>query len=403
MIVKRIMPYLLSAMILAGAVTASAYFRKPVVMNIKATDNEAVPQREMRGLWVTYMSLDVENEADKESAFEQRIDRIISDMKSTNLNTMFVQVRPFCDAMYRSAYFPWSHILTGTQGKDPGFDPLRTICDKCAENDIRVHAWLNPYRVSTAQSPSELCADNPYMKDSSIGVEINGAKYLDPANEKARDLIVNGVIELLENYDIDGVQFDDYFYPENCGDFDSSTYEEYKKSASSPLSLSEFRKDNVNKLIKAVYKAAHSTRADTVFGIAPQGNLPNNDALYADVKTWCRESGYIDYICPQLYFSLDNPALTFEDGLEQWLSLKKHSGLRLYVGIPAYKAGTDADGGTWLDNSDILKTEIEIIREKNCGGFLLYSSDSFRQKESEQELSNVMRYLSSDSTTSPTQ
>ena len=397
--IKKLLPYILSAAILAGAVAASSYFREPEKTHAKATDSQAEPQREMRGLWVTYMSLDVENESEPEKAFEQKIDRIIENMKKTGLNTMFAQVRPFCDAIYPSRFYPWSHILTGAQGEDPGYDPLGMMCEKCRENDISVHAWINPYRISTGQSPSELSADNPYVKDKSIGVEINGGLYLDPASQKARELIVNGAIELIERYDIDGIQFDDYFYPEDCGDFDKAGYEEYKKRTASPLSLADYRKENVNKLIQAVYSAVHSTRNDAVFGIAPQGNLPNNEALYADVEKWCAEAGYIDYICPQIYFSLDNPALTFEDGLEQWLSIERHDGLRLYVGLPAYKAGTDADGGTWLDNSDILKTEIEIIREQGCDGFLLYSSDSYTKPESAEEIQNVMNYL----TTSPTQ
>ena len=179
--IKKLLPYILSAAILAGAVAASSYFREPEKTHAKATDSQAEPQREMRGLWVTYMSLDVENESEPEKAFEQKIDRIIENMKKTGLNTMFAQVRPFCDAIYPSRFYPWSHILTGAQGEDPGYDPLGMICEKCRENDISVHAWINPYRISTGQSPSELSADNPYVKDKSIGVEINGGLYLDPA------------------------------------------------------------------------------------------------------------------------------------------------------------------------------------------------------------------------------
>ena len=130
-----------------------------------------------------------------------------------------------------------------------------------------------------------------------------------------------------------------------------------------------------------------------MFGISPQGNLGNNEGLYADVRKWCKEQGYIDYICPQIYFSLDNPALTFEDGLSDWLSTEKHDDLSLYIGIPAYKAGTDADGGTWLDNDEILKTEVGISREVKADGFILYSYDSFHNDDNAQEVQNVIRYL----------
>ena len=151
----------------------------------------------------------------------------------------------------------------------------------------------------------------------------------------------------------------------------------------------------MNTLIKEVYQAVHNTRSDAVFGISPQGNINNNDALGADVRKWCKEDGYIDYICPQIYFSLDNPALGFEDCLDQWKSIKKHSGLRFYTGLAGYKAGSDADDGTWLDNDDILLTEVKICKESGADGFMLYSYDSLFNDESTEEVRNVMNYLTS--------
>ncbi len=314
-------------------------------------------------------------------------------MENADLNTMVVQVRPFCDALYPSKYYPWSHILTGSQGEDPGYDPLDTIITKAHEHDIMVHAWLNPYRISTKDTPSKLSKDHPYVKDPSIGVEINGSKYLNPADDKAIELITNGVKEIVEKYDVDGIQFDDYFYPPDCGDFDQNDYDAYCAATDSPLSLEEFRRDNVDRMLRSVYQAVHSIKSNVLFGVSPQGNMQNNDKLYADVKKWCGEKGYIDYICPQIYFSLDNPALTFEDGLQDWLDTERHDGLSLFIGIPAYKAGTDADSGTWLDNDDILSTELSITRDKGCDGFMLYSFDSFHNEDNRQEVENVIRYL----------
>ena len=395
---KRMIPYLLAILILAGSiviVSGSVKTEPPE----KSTSDEMKTPVEMRALWVTFMTLDTEGASNVKETFCQKIDTIVSDMKEDGFNTMIVQVRPFCDAIYRSNYFSWSHILTGTQGQDPGFDPLAYICERCKDEDISIHAWVNPYRVSTAETPDELSEDNPVMEDPSLMVEVNGARYLDPGNKKAQELIVDGVIELLTRYDIDGIQFDDYFYPENCGDFDSEGYQEYCASTASPLALEEYRKENVNTLIRSVYQAVHQADRSAVFGVSPQGNLENNKALYADVKLWCEKEGYIDYICPQIYFSLDNPALTYEDALEQWIAVKKHDGLRFYIGLAGYKAGTDADSGTWLDNSDILRTEIEIAREAECDGFMLYSYDSLHNSDNEKEIKNVIRYLK----TSPTQ
>ena len=398
MLIKRMIPYILSLLILAGAIVAVSG-RTETNQPIKATADTAAVKEEMRGIWVTYMTLDTEGENDPKKTFCSRIDAIVNDMQAGGFQTMVVQVRPFCDAIYRSSYYPWSHILTGTQGKDPGFDPLAYICDRCHDANISVHAWVNPYRVSTAETPSELSEDNPAVRDPSITAQINGARYLKPSSAKARELIVNGVIELLTCYDIDGIQFDDYFYPEDCGDFDRQDYEEYCAESASPLSLEEYRKENVNMLIRDAYQAVHQTNPNAVFGISPQGNLDNNKVLYADVKRWCNEDGYIDYICPQIYFSLDNPALAYEEALAQWTALKKHKGLDLYVGLAGYKAGTDADSGTWLDNSDILTNEIDIARDSGWDGFILYSYDSLHNSDSEDEIKNVIRYLKS----SPTQ
>ena len=394
MIIKKAIPYFLTCVLLILTVYAvgTPGDKENEIEKDKATDDEATAE-EMRGVWVTYMTLDVENEENKEQAFRDRIDRIVNKMKKSGFNTVFVHVRPFCDAIYPSAYYPWSHIISGTQGQDPGFDPLRVICDACREQAISVHAWINPYRISTQSTPSALSSDHPYSRDSSLGVVVNGETYLNPADERSRELIVNGVIELLTNYDLDGIHFDDYFYPENCGNFDAEDYAAYQKTTSSPLSLEEFRKENVNILIREVYAAVHSTKKDAVFGISPQGNMPNNDVLYADVKLWCAEDGYVDYICPQLYFSLDNPALRFEDALNQWQNIKRHQNLRLYIGLGAYKAGTDADEGTWKDNHDILKTELIILKAAGADGFLLYSYDSLVREESREECDNLIDYL----------
>ena len=399
--IKNILPAVISLLFLSASIVyVSGYPVSDSVSNKTDETFETVkPDREIRGVWVTYMTLDVENEADKRSAFESKIDSIIEDMQRADLNTMIVQVRPFSDALYPSRYYPWSHIISGTQGQDPGFDPLGYIVDAAHENDIMVHAWINPYRISTQNTPAQLSADHPYRRDNSIGVEINGCQYMDPASEKARELIVSGAAEIARNYDIDGIQFDDYFYPPDCGDFDSESYTAYSSSTDDPLSLEEYRKNNVNELIKAVYQAVHHEKENILFGISPQGNLGNNEGLYADVETWCAEEGYIDYICPQIYFSLDNPALTYEDALADWMELSKHKSLSLYIGLAAYKAGTDADEGTWLDNDDILTREIKIAGDNKADGFMLYSYDSFHNEENAAEMDNVIDYL----TSSPTQ
>ena len=161
------------------------------------------------------------------------------------------------------------------------------------------------------------------------------------------------------------------------------------------MSLDDWRVENVNSMLREVYKTVHETSDTAVFGISPQGNLGNNAKLYADVITWCTTEGYADYICPQIYFSLDNPALTFEDALQDWIDIDFAPGVELYVGLAGYKAGSDADSGTWLDRDDIIKTQIEIIREADINGFILYSYNSLVSEEASKEIENMRNLLTS--------
>lgn len=385
------MPFLLSIIILIVSVLAVGENNSKTTAVSSSTYDEI--NNDIKGVWVSYITLDMQNTDMSEDSFEDKISSIIKTTKESGFNTLIFQVRPFSDALYKSGYYPWSHILTGTQGENPNYDPLEIICDLCHKNNITVHAWINPYRVKTTDTPQKLCDNNPYVKDDTIGFEHNGNIYLDPSNEKARKLITNGVAEIVKNYDVDGIQFDDYFYPEDCDSFDENRYNEYKENTDNPMSKESWRLDNVNQLIKEVYKTVHKYSNNTKFGISPQGNINNNKALGADVVSWCEKEGYVDYIAPQIYFSLDNPALTFEESLDEWLNLDFHKNLSFYVGLAGYKGGSEDDEGTWLDNDDILQNEIEISTERGADGIMLYSFESFKSDENEAEIQNVVNYL----------
>lgn len=350
---------------------------------------------EMRGVWVTYMDLSMENESDKsEKRFSQKFNEIAKNSKDFGFNTLIVQVRPFCDALYESKYFPYSHILTGNQGENPEYDALEIMCEICKSYDLKIHAWINPYRVRVSETPSELCENNPYVQNTDIGFETDGGIYLDPSSNDARSLIVDGVEEIVSNYDVDGIQFDDYFYPSDVEDCDKASYEAYADSVKSEcMSIEEWRCANVNLLICNVYRKIHSIKADVVFGISPQGNLDNNANLYADVKSWCCCTGYVDYICPQIYFSLENPALSFESSLKSWEALDFSNNVTLYVGLAGYKAGGESDGGTWLLSDDILAKEYEIVSNSKASGFMLYSYSSLLSDDAEAEINNLKQEL----------
>lgn len=406
---KKIVPIIVSVIAMLSVICISSFIReKPpkkqndinniAVLSSKATADTPESDEEMRGVWVSYMELSMENESSKtQKAFEDKFTEIAQKCRESGFNTLIVQVRPFCDALYKSSYFPWSHILTGTQGENPQYDALQIMCDICKENNLKIHAWINPYRVSSNETPKKLSDNNPYIKNSEIGIKTDNGIFLDPSNETAQQLISDGVKEIAENYDVDGIQFDDYFYPTEDESFDKKQYEAYieKYGKENSMSLDNWRMQNVNTLICKVYRTIKSVDSSVEFGISPQGNIGNNDGLYADVKSWCTCKGFADYICPQIYFSLENPALTFEDCLDSWTSLDFDENVKLYVGLGGYKAGNgEYDEETWLLSDSILADEYDILRNnKSVRGFMLYSYNCLEDDTAKKEINNLINVL----------
>lgn len=406
---KKIVPIIVSVIAMLSVICISSFTReKPpkkqndidniATLSSKATADTPESDEEMRGVWVSYMELSMENESSKtQKAFEDKFTEIAQKCRESGFNTLIVQVRPFCDALYKSSYFPWSHILTGTQGENPQYDALQIMCDICKENNLKIHAWINPYRVSSNETPKKLSDNNPYIKNSEIGIKTDNGIFLDPSNETAQQLISDGVKEIAENYDVDGIQFDDYFYPTEDESFDKKQYEAYieKYGKENSMSLDNWRMQNVNTLICKVYRTIKSVDSSVEFGISPQGNIGNNDGLYADVKSWCTCKGFADYICPQIYFSLENPALTFKDCLNSWTSLDFDENVKLYVGLGGYKAGKgEYDEETWLLSDSILADEYDILRNnKSVRGFMLYSYNSLEDDTAKKEINNLINAL----------
>lgn len=406
---KKIVPIIVSVIAMLSVICISSFIReKPpkkqndinniAALSSKATADTPESDEEMRGVWVSYMELSMENESSKtQKAFEDKFTEIAQKCRESGFNTLIVQVRPFCDALYKSSYFPWSHILTGTQGENPQYDALQIMCDICKENNLKIHAWVNPYRVSSNETPKKLSDNNPYIKNTEIGIKTDNGIFLDPSNETAQQLISDGVKEIAENYDVDGIQFDDYFYPTEDESFDKKQYEAYieKYGKENSMSLDNWRMQNVNTLICKVYRTIKSVDSSVEFGISPQGNIGNNDGLYADVKSWCTCKGFADYICPQIYFSLENPALTFEDCLDSWTSLDFDENVKLYVGLGGYKAGNgEYDEETWLLSDSILADEYDILsNNKSVRGFMLYSYSCLEDDTAKKEINNLINAL----------
>lgn len=363
----------------------------------QASAAPSTPEEEgaLVGVWVPYFSLDTAEHT--QEAFEEHYRQIAQTAQEKGINAMFVHVRPFSDALYPSAYYPWSHILTGTQGRDPGYDPLEFMIETAHSLGMEFHAWLNPLRVKTAETPAALAENNPYVQ---LGeeypqyfMEYGGGVYLNPAYPAMRTLIADGAAEIAENYEVDGIHFDDYFYPAEDPALDSAAYEAYAQSVEEPLPLLEWRAANINAMVAQVYESIKAVNPGVVFGISPQGNMQNDEAMGADVATWAAVPGYVDYLAPQLYYSFENEALPYQQALEEWAALPRHQGLELYAGLALYKAGTDADGGTWLLRDNIIALQAEAALNGGYQGVILYSSEYLEAEQAAKEVENAAALL----------
>ncbi|MDR1467005.1 MAG: family 10 glycosylhydrolase [Oscillospiraceae bacterium] len=370
---------------------------KPIV------PRETVPKGEMRAVWVPFTSLDMSGDKQKnKESFKERFDKIIKESKSHHINTLVVHVRSHSDAMYKSKIFPWSHLLTGEQGKDPGYDPLDYMVKAAHENEMKIHAWINPFRVQSGKIPGSLSNNNPsvkWEKDSDENSNLNvidwrGEKFYNPASSEVRKLIIQGAKEIAENYEIDGLHLDDYFYPTEKKEFDEASYGKYLKTVqqtSSPLNLSEFRKANINSVVSGIYSSIKSINKDIQLGISPRCNIEYDLSVGADVILWGSKKGYVDYLCPQVYVNFEHPTFPFDKTSNKWREIVKGEDVKLYLGLGVYKAGSPVDNGTWKRKNDILTNQVEYGRKINCDGFMLFSFDSLIDKRTQPEVANVMK------------
>lgn len=341
---------------------------------------------EVRAVWISYLEYQSMLTGKSEKEFKNSIKAIFTNLANDGFNTVYVHARSHSDAYYNSDIFPWSVYCTRTEGQNPGFDPLKIMVKEAHAAGLKIEAWINPYRISGKTDTSKISKGNPaykWLDTEKVAVVEKTGIFYNPADEDVIDLVVRGVEELVINYAVDGIHFDDYFYPTTDESFDSDYYKSYK-STGGRLSLAAWRRQNVNELISRVYSAVKSINPDCVFGVSPTGNTNSNySALYCDVYTWVTSAGYVDYICPQLYYGFNHKSLPYLTVLDEFDGMITKSGVKLIIGLAAYKAGAEDTyaGSTgkleWTQNSDILSREVAAARRaKNYGGFALYRYDS---------------------------
>lgn len=375
---------------------------------------------EMNAVWISYLEF-----ADRlkdpltgkdgftRERFEALIDEMFDNIAELGMNAVVVHVRPFGDAFYPSDYFPWSRYITGTQGVDPGFDPMEYMVTAAHERGLEFHAWLNPYRVTSGSTDLSLLSKNnmarKWLSDKSTTndrrvLTYGGSLYYNPADTWTQMLIRDGIQEIVENYDVDGIHFDDYFYP-SLGvsyekAFDYLEYQEYvdwcKENKVKVKSIADWRRENVNRLIRKVYQIVKEQDEDMVFGISPGGfldYLSMDDRYYCDIDTWLSKPGYIDYIAPQLYWSFSHTQYPYDKTLDRWITSCKNTDVKVYVGIAVYKAGSNEDAA-WKKDANQLKKQIEYARGTGrVDGFLYFRYDYFFKSVTQPGVNRMLRLL----------
>lgn len=354
------------------------------------------PDTEVRGVWIaTVNNINFPSERGLgEGAQKRELDSILDTCEKNGLNTIYFQVRPSSDALYASKLFPSSEYLTGKQGAPlkGGFDPLDYLVSSAHARGIKIHAWVNPLRVTygTKSSPAHdldaLAESNPARRDPNYTVAYaDGKLYYNAGIPEVREIIVDGVREIAENYDVDGIVFDDYFYP--YASYTDGVRDEFDDSLAyasygGDISLDDWRRDNINKLVKSCYDAIKQTDDEMLFGISPFGIWQNDDGknggsatagteayseLYCDALAWI-EGGYIDYIAPQIYWSFTNNAARYDTLVRWWNAACDSTGVDLLISHAAYKYGD-----SFFDDDDELLSQIEFARsEMSYKGSVLY-------------------------------
>ncbi|MBL8910626.1 MAG: family 10 glycosylhydrolase [Archangium sp.] len=325
-------------------------------------------QRELRGVWVaTVQNLDwPTSQSLSADAGRAALTNLVNSMADAGLNALFFQVRPESDAVYESTLEPWSRFLTGTQGNDPGWDPLDELVTLAHARGMEVHAWMNPYRGLTSTTVN--AAQNHVTRTlSSAAITYNGAVVMNPGELAVRQHVEAVVQDLLTRYDVDGLHFDDYFYPypdSMSTPFpDSATYSAYQADGGT-MNLGDWRRDNVNTLVREVMAIVENDHPQVRFGISPFGiwrsnqPVPGLDAyatIYCDAPTWMM-NGWVDYLAPQLYWR-EGSAQDYST-LATWWAMRNMGGRHLFPGHAVHQLSSGA--ANWPLSE--IQTQIDITR-----------------------------------------
>lgn len=357
-------------------------------------------KRQFRSAWVvTVTNLDFPSKPGlTQEEFKAEYEKVLDDFDALNLNAVTFQVRPKADAFYKSDINPWSEWLTGVQGKDPGWDPLKWMIDETHKRNMEFHAWFNPYRVTVAYAPtktveemlSTLSQDNWARLHPQYVLKFDGKLLLNPGEPEVQNYIKDSIMEVVKNYDIDAVHFDDYFYPYKVtrngvtyvfgnANEDLATFQKYGTGFSD---IRAWRRNNIDSLIQTVSTAIKAEKPYVKFGISPfgiWGHIGNHpagsvegegshtpitssssyDDIYADTRKWAK-NGWIDYITPQIYWSFAQKAAPYGELADWWADVVKGTNCQLYIGHANYKHVSNGSWDTDWQNPQEIPNQLKF-------------------------------------------
>jgi uncharacterized lipoprotein YddW (UPF0748 family) len=373
----------------------------------------AQSKREMRAVWIaTVANIDWPS-SNRLLPTQQRTEivNMLDQLAENNINAIVLQIRPMADAFYPSTLEPWSHWLTGRQGMKPSpfYDPLQFIIEEAHRRCMEIHVWLNPYRVTTNNDSMILSKDHLFFRQPELFVRYGGKYYFNPGLDETRNFLNKVVEDIVEHYDVDGVHFDDYFYPYPVKgeDFpDDETFMKYPRGFA-PSQKADWRRNNVNMTIAEVQQTIKSIKPWVEFGVSPFGvwrndnvdprgsatraGIQNYDDLYADILKWLAE-GTVDYVTPQLYWEIGKKVANYEILLKWWI--ENSYGKNLYIGLIPSSLG-DKKNSAWTTGNEIIR-QIKMNRSfSQVDGAVFFSAKTFlqnRQGLNDSLRSNYYRY-----------
>ena len=334
-----------------------------------------LPAPQLRGAWMaTVWGIDWPSGDYSQSGQKKLYTDYLDLYKSLGINAVFFQVRGMADAFHESSYEPWSRYITGSLGKNPGYDILRFLIDEAHKRGIKFHAWMNPYRVATTSYFSD--GLNSMIPESMVK-KYSGIWVYNPALPEVRQRIADIVKELISKYNVDGIHFDDYFYPSGSAIGSGlDDQEDYNKYGCGYSNIQDFRRGNIFEMVKLVRNTILSVNPEIAFTIGPQGNYDNNyNSQYIDVAKVC-SAGLIDAVIPQLYWSTKAATDYYTPRLNWWA--QNISSTPLMIGHTLSGYSTDEAGKGWSSGTE-FETQCTLAAAKNVAGHLIYNSSTLKK------------------------